>query len=58
LLTLRQYEEEKVLIVCNFEQAQPIDTGFAGGQLLLSNKQQDRTPNGDYLPFEIAVFRL
>ena len=58
LMTLREHEGENVLIVCNFEKEQSIHTGFEAGRLLLSNCQTDRQINGQYRPFEIAVYRL
>ncbi len=58
LVTLREYEGKKVLIVCNFEEQQSIQTGFAGGELLLSNYGGRDDINGAYKPFEIAVYRL
>jgi hypothetical protein len=56
LITLREYHGEKVLIVCNFEAAQTIDTGFADGQLLLTNGAAQL--NGHYQPFEIGIYRV
>ena len=58
LITLREYEGEKILIVCNFEQGQTIHTGFENGQLLLSNTDSDAKLNGYYQPFEIGVYRI
>mgnify|MGYP003292873629 CR=1 FL=1 len=56
MTVLRQYQDEKVLIVCNFEVAQTIDTGFADGQLLLTNGAAQL--NGHYQPFEIGIYRV
>ena len=56
MITLREYEGEKVLIVCNFEQGQTINTGFDEGQPLLTNG--DAQLNGYYGPFEIGVYRV
>lgn len=56
LITLREYQGEKVLIVCNFEAAQTIDTGFADGQLLLTNGTAQL--NGYYQSFEIGIYRV
>ena len=58
LLTLREYENQKILIICNFEEGQEINTGFASGQLLLSNHGSRDTVNGSYKPFEIAIYQL
>ena len=58
LITIREYEGEKILIVCNFEQDQTIHTGFEGGQLLLSNTDSGAKLNGYYQPFEIGVYRI
>lgn len=54
----RSCGDQKVLIVCNFEQPQTIQTGFEGKQLLLSNYEDRAALNGEYRPFEIAVYAL
>jgi len=56
MITLREHEGEKVLVVCNFEEGQTIATGFDEGQLLLTNG--DAQLNGYYRPFEIGIYRL
>ena len=56
MITLRRNGDEKVLIVCNFEQGQTIGTGFDEGQLLLTNG--DAKLNGYYRPFEIGIYRV
>ena len=56
MITLRRYGDEKMLIVCNFEQGQTIGTGFDEGQLLLTNG--DAKLNGYYRPFEIGIYRV
>lgn len=57
-ITLREYEDSKILIICNFEETQDIQTGFEGGELLLSNYKGRDNMNGEYRAFEIAVYRL
>lgn len=57
-ITLREYEDQKVIIVCNFEEAQNIQTGFENAVLLLSNNDEREDMNGMYKPFEIAVYKL
>ena len=58
LLTLRTLGDERILVVCNFEQPQTITTDFAGAELLLSNYADRQTGAEAYRPFEIAVYRL
>ena len=58
LLTLRTLGDERILVVCNFEQPQTITTDFAGAELLLSNYADRQTSAEAYRPFEIAVYRL
>ncbi len=55
LITQRSFGQQKIVIVCNFEQAQPIETGLEGARLLLSNYEGR---SGDFRPFEIAVYEL
>ena len=57
-ITLREYEDRKVAIVCNFEEVSDIRTGFKDGKLLLSNYGGRECINGEYQPFEIAVYQL
>jgi glycosidase len=57
-ITLREYEGQKVVIVCNFEETQDIQTSFQTGELLLSNYNGREAMNGEYKPFEIAVYKL
>lgn len=58
LLTLREYEGQKVLIICNFEETLDIQTDLEGKELLLSNYGGRECMNGEYKPFEIAVYKL
>jgi glycosidase len=58
LLILREYEGEKILIVCNFEQGQRIDTGFSNGELLLTNMETNPSCNGHYEPFGVGIYRI
>ena len=53
---VREYEGEKILVVCNFERTQKI-TGLPEGRLLLSNVRRDGA-NGVYAPYECAVYDL
>lgn len=57
LITLRELEGEKLLIVCNFEEAQSIDTGF-DGLLLHSNFGLRNCINGMYRPFEAVIYKV
>ena len=54
---LRTLGEEKILVVCNFEKAQKI-TGLPEGKLLLSNAKRRLGANGEYAPYECAVYDL
>ena len=58
LITLRTWGDHRILIVCNFEEPQAIQTGFATGRLLLSNYPDRNKPDGQYQPFEIAVYEI
>ena len=53
----RERGEDKILVVCNFENAQRID-GLPKGKLLLSNYHRSGGPNGKYAPYECAVYAL
>ena len=57
-IILREYEGEKIVIICNFEEILDIRTGFESGKLLLSNHTGRTSINGIYKPFEIAVYKL
>ena len=54
---LRESESERILVVCNFERAQRL-TGLPEGRLLLSNARRTQGANGDYAPYECAVYDL
>lgn len=56
-IILREYEDQKLVIVCNFEETTDIQTGFEDGTLLLSNYGSRENINGQYQPFEIAVYK-
>lgn len=58
LLTLREHEDSRILILCNFEETGSIQTEFTEGKLLLSNYGERAGINGTYQPFEIAVYRI
>ena len=55
---MRRLYNEKVLIICNFEETLDIQTEFKTVELLLSNYNGRTTLNGIYHPFEIAVYKL
>ena len=57
-ITIREYEGQKVVIICNFEEALDIRTGFENGELLLSNHGGRVSMNGAYKPFEVAVYKI
>ena len=54
---LREYEGERFLVVCNFEEKRRL-AGLPEGKLVLSNYQRTRGTNGTYAPFECAVYDL
>ena len=54
----RNYEDEKLVIVCNFEKENTIRLSYPNGELLLSNYSPSRPLNGAYAPYELAVFRI
>lgn len=54
---LRELNDERILVVCNFERAQKI-TGLPEGALLLTNQNRTAGANGQYAPFECAVYEL
>ncbi|MCR4726499.1 MAG: alpha-glucosidase [Clostridia bacterium] len=54
---VREDEKEKILVVCNFENAQTIE-GLPEGKLLLSNANRKGGANGEYAAFECAVYEL
>lgn len=58
LVTLRREGDQALLIICNFEEASQIQTGYEEGELLLSNRDSRDKINGVYRPFETAVYLL
>lgn len=52
----RSYGDEKLLIVCNFEQENRIDLPGMTGELLLSNYGLTEKQDALYAPYEVAVF--
>ena len=54
---LREWEEEKILVVCNFEKEQEI-VGLPEGKLLLTNARRTAPVNGNYAAYECAVWTL
>ena len=53
----REYDGERILVVCNFENKQEI-TGLPEGKLLLSNARRNSGVNGEYAAYECAVWEL
>ena len=54
---LREYGEEQVLVVCNFETENDVCPPSGEYRLVLSNYgHADRPTGGRYMPFETAVF--
>ena len=56
-LYLREGAGESILVVCNFEKRQSI-TGLPEGTLFLSNARRTAGVNGEYAPYECAVYDL
>ncbi len=54
----REFENETLIIVCNFEKKNIITLPYENAKLLLSNYTANRSPNGNYAPYELAVFRV
>ncbi len=54
---LREDEKEKIAVVCNFEKGQRLE-GLPEGKLLLSNSDRTQGANGDYAPYECAVYLI
>ena len=55
----RTLNDEVVLVVCNFDKANTISTGHAATDYIpvISNyNRSERTPDGIYAPYEVAVF--
>ena len=57
-IILREYEGEKIVIICNFEETLDIQTSFERGELLISNYNKRTAMNGMYKPFEIALYKV
>ena len=57
-IVLREYKDEKIVIICNFEETLDIQTDWENGELLLSNHAGRASMNGLYKPFEVAVYKL
>lgn len=54
---IRRDDQEEFLVVCNFERAQQLSVPGARGQVLLSNYGIKEKTDGQYRPYEVAVFR-
>ncbi len=54
----RNYQNERIIIVCNFEKLNSISLPYSQGELLLTNYNRTSNLNGKYQPYELAVFRV
>ncbi len=54
----REYEGQKILVVCNFEEECDISLEYTAGELLLSNYCRNDGINGRYGKYEIAVYKI
>ena len=55
---IRELENEKILVVCNFEEGTDICVWDEASELVMSNYATRELPDGCYEPYEAAVFRL
>lgn len=55
---VRELDEEKILVICNFNEQTVINVCEEWDELLLHNFCERQEPNGIYNPFEVAVFRV
>ena len=51
----REYEDEKITVVCNFKNENTIDFG---GELLLSNYADAKDSGNLYRKFEVRIFKM
>ncbi|MBR2341054.1 MAG: alpha-glucosidase [Clostridia bacterium] len=54
----REYQGEKIIVVCNFEKENQISCPYTQGELLLTNYNRANNLNGNYAPYELAVFKI
>lgn len=54
----RRLGDERILVVCNYENAQTLSLPNGEKNLLLTNNEQRRGDEGAFLPFEVAVFQI
>lgn len=54
----RNYENNSILIVCNFDEPGVIDMPKNCGELLLTNNVNRKGLSNEYMPFDTAIYRL
>ena len=54
----REYEDEKIVICCNFEEESKIEIPYSNLELLLSNSLSRKDNSSDYKPYEIAIYKV
>ena len=54
----RQLNDEKYLIVCNFEKSNVITVDCPEAELVISNYCSDRKISGEYQPYELACYKI
>lgn len=55
---VREYEQEKILVVCNFEDEKDITLPYSDGELLLGNYGDNNAISGEYRQFEVRIFKI
>ena len=54
---IREYDDGKFTVICNFEESSKIDCEGMNGELVLSNYKDSDIKNNNFKPYEIAVFK-
>ena len=54
----REYQGEKIVIVCNFEKENEIVLPYKNTQFIFGNYNAERMPSGRYSPYELAVYKV
>ena len=54
----REYDGEKIVICCNFEEESNIEIPYSNLELLLSNSKCRNNNSSVYKPYEIAIYKV
>ena len=57
-LVEREFEGEKILICCNFEEENNIKIPYSNLELILSNSKSRIDANSNYKPYEVAIYKV